>query len=128
MKICHVCGAECEDGAELCKICGADLLTAQNADKEEEIILEHPVLLATLEDVVSAEILKDLLHENGIPFSCDGEEDGGAMKVTFGGSFVAEDIYVDESCFDQAARIYDDFLHEEPAFDESFFEEDGEEG
>ena len=62
MKICHVCNAECEDNAELCPICGADLTykAQEEAEEEkEELVLNNPVLLASLDDVVSAEILKD---------------------------------------------------------------------
>ena len=124
MKICHVCKAECEENAELCPVCGADLTvnTMEETAETEEIILNKPVLLASLDDVVSSEILKDLLSENGIPFSCD-TEDEGALKVTFGGSFSADDIYVDESDFERANQIYEDFLNSEPEFDEDFFDE-----
>ena len=80
------------------------------------------MLLATLDDVVSAEILKDLLTEAGILYSSDSGEDG-TMKVTFGGSFVADDIYVDEQDFDAANTIYEEFLNSEPQFDEEFFED-----
>lgn len=127
MKICHVCKAECDDSAELCPVCGADL-TVDNKEEEatEEIILNNPVLLATVDDVVSSEILKDLLKENGIPFTCDSDDEG-TLKVTFGGSFVADDIYVDDSDFEKASQVYDDFLNSEPEFDEEFFEEDFEE-
>ncbi len=45
------------------------------------------------------------------------------MKVTFGGSFVADDIYVDEQDFDAANTIYEEFLNSEPQFDEEFFED-----
>ena len=124
MKICHVCNAECEDLAELCPVCGADLTVNTKEEEAQEIILNKPVLLATLDDVVSSEILKDLLSENGIPFSCD-TEDEGTLKMTFGGSFSADDIYVDESDFERANQIYEDFLNSEPEFDEEFF--DGEE-
>ena len=122
MKICHVCSAECEDNAELCPVCGADL-TLERQEEEtqaEEIVLNKPVLLATLDDVVSAEILRDLLTENNIPFSCDSEDEG-TLKVTFGGSFISDDIYVDESDFEKANQIYEDFLNSEPTFDEDFF-------
>lgn len=124
MKICHVCKAECEENAELCPVCGADLTvnTMEETAETEEIILNKPVLLASLDDVVSSEILKDLLIENGIPFSCD-TEDEGTLKVTFGGSFSADDIYVDESDFERANQIYEDFLNSEPEFDEEFFDE-----
>ena len=124
MKICHVCKAECEDNAELCPVCGADLTvnTMEETAETEEMILNKPVLLASLDDVVSSEILKDLLIENGIPFSCD-TEDEGTLKVTFGGSFSADDIYVDDSDFERANQIYEDFLNSEPEFDEDFFDE-----
>lgn len=127
MKICHVCKAECDDFAELCPVCGADL-TGDNGEEEatEEIILNNPVLLATVDDVVSSEILKDLLKENGIPFTCDSDDEG-TLKVTFGGSFVADDIYVDDSDFEKASQVYEDFLNSEPEFDDEFFEEDLEE-
>lgn len=122
MKICHVCKAECEDNAELCPVCGADLTFNSEDGETEEIILNNPVLLASVEDVVSAEILKDLLKENGIPFSCDSDEEG-TLKVNFGGSFTADDIYVDDSDFEKANRLYEDFLNSEPTFDEDFFDE-----
>lgn len=128
MKICHVCSAECEDNAELCPVCGADL-TLERQEEEiqaEEIVLNKPVLLATLDDVVSAEILRDLLTENNIPFSCDSEDEG-TLKVTFGGSFISDDIYVDEADFERANQIYEDFLNSEPTFEEGFFDEDAEE-
>ena len=49
------------------------------------------------------------------------------MKVTFGGSFTADDIYVDDSDFERANQIYEDFLNSEPTFEEDFFDEDAEE-
>ena len=35
MKVCHVCKAECDDAAELCPVCGADL-TAEITEEEEK--------------------------------------------------------------------------------------------
>lgn len=125
MKICHVCKAECEDETELCPVCGADLTVGEEERSEEEAVINNPVLLATVDDVVSSEILKDLLKENGILFTCDSDEEG-TLKVTFGGSFIADDIYVDESDFERASQIYDDFLNSEPEFDGEFFDEETE--
>lgn len=126
MKICHVCMAECEDEAELCPVCGADLTVTEDEKQVEEIILKNPVLVASVEDVVSAEIFKDILHENGIIFTCEEPESSGTMKVLFGGSFVADDIYVEDSDFEKAAQLYEDFLNTEPKF-EDFTDEDIEE-
>ncbi len=121
MKICHVCGAECNDDAELCTVCGAEFLpTDENTDSEAqtEIILENPVLAASVEDVVTAEIFRDMLRENGIPFTCDEADAGSSMRVVFGGGFVAEDIYVSEKDLADAERIYEEVLNSEPDFDE----------
>ena len=120
---CHVCSFEGEDGATLCPVCGAELLIEpeEATEKEEETIIENPVLAASVEDVVTAEIYRDILSENSIPFTC--ESDGGSMKIVFGGGFVAEDIYVDESNLEKAQELYEEVLTSEPEF---FEEEEGE--
>ena len=117
MKICHVCSAECEDFAELCPVCGAELTDIEPASEQpEEIMLENPVLAVSVEDVVTAEIYRDILRENGILFTCDSEQEG-TMKVLFGGGFVAEDIYVEESELERARKLYDEVLNAEPEFE-----------
>ncbi|MBQ6826271.1 MAG: DUF2007 domain-containing protein [Clostridia bacterium] len=127
MKICHVCGVECEDNAELCAVCGADLTQIEQAEEDANVI-KSPALLATFEDVVSAEIFKDILTDNGILYSCDGDIDDGAMQVTFGGSFVSENIYVNEEDFEKADNLYKEFIENEPEFDGEFvFDEEFEE-
>lgn len=133
MKLCHVCNFECEDNAELCPICGADLTNEepeQEAEEVAEAVIAEPVLLAKFEDVVSAEIFKDILIENKIPYSCD-EDDGGSMHVVFGGGFATADIYVDKTDFEKAEVLYNEFLESDVAFDgefeEEFFETDYEE-
>lgn len=135
MKNCHVCGTPCENDAEICVKCGAELQTFEAyeraiAQKEEieKTTITTPVLAVSVDNVVTAEIYKDILTENGIAFSCDDDEDG--MHVGFGGSFFAVDIYVDESKLEQAKELYQQVLEEEPVFDEDFegfFEEDIEE-
>ena len=121
MKICHVCKAECEDTAELCFVCGAELTEVYSEESAENVSLENPVLAVSVEDVVTAEIYRDILRENGILFSCDSEEEG-TMKVLFGGGFVAEDIYVEESEVERARELYEEVLSAEPEFE--FFEGD----
>lgn len=124
--ICRVCGAECADTAELCPVCGADLTVAaeETPAPAEETVLQHPVLAVSCDDVVNAEIFRDLLRENGIPFACDTAESGGSMKVVFGGGFLAEDIYVDEENLETAQALYDEVLASEPAFDDEAVDED----
>ncbi len=126
MKLCHVCNFECNDDAELCPICGADLTVEGDKDENEEILLKEPVLLASLEDVVSAEILEDILTTNKIPYSTSESEEN-AMRVVFGGGFSAVEIYVDSSDFETAEKLYNEFLENEPQFEGEFFFEDEEE-
>ncbi len=118
MKNCHVCNQLCDDNAELCPICGADISgdgkVVAEVTKEEEKI--EPVLLTTFEDLVSAEIFKDVLTDNKIPYS-DSED---AMKVVFGGGFSAEEIYVDKTDFDKARELLEEFLASSVSFDEEF--------
>ncbi len=127
MKHCHVCKTECEDNAELCPLCGADL-SGEYEETEQESkkdTINEPVLLANFEDIVSAEIFRDILTENGILYSCDGED---AMRVTFGGGFVSQDIFVDAEDLAKAEQLYNEFIESEPEFDgefdDGFFEEE----
>lgn len=123
MKNCHVCNFECEDNAELCPVCGADLNFVPS--EEEEVVVIEPILLGSFDDVVLAEIFCDILIENKIPFS-KGEDGEVTMKVLFGGGFVAVDIYVDKKDFDKANELYLEFLNNKPEF-EDFFDEELEE-
>jgi len=130
MKICHVCKEVCEDFVELCPVCGADLSEIEednNGIAEEITEITDPVLVATIEDVVSAEIFGDILSDNGVLFSTSEEEENGGMRVVFGGGFASVDIYVDEKQFETAKKLYDEFLESENSFDEDFFIEESEE-
>lgn len=121
MKNCHVCNFECEDNMELCPICGADLTgEAEEVVQEQEQAKIEPVLLTTFEDIVSAEIFKDVLTDNKIPYS-DSQD---AMKVVFGGGFASEEIYVDKTDFDKARELLEEFLASESEFDADFEEEE----
>ncbi len=120
MKICHVCMAECEDSAELCSVCGAELADVAKSEETDEIVIENPVLAASVEDIVTAEIFCDMLKENGIAFSCDEAEP--EMNVVFGGGFASIDIYVDEDNLERAEQLYEEVLNAEPEFE---FEDGG---
>ena len=124
MKICHVCNFECEDSAELCPVCGAYLTEPSQTEQEETEVIIDPVLLGSFEDVVSAEIFKDILIENKIAFSSDDSEN--SIKLTFGGGFSTCDIYVDKSQYEKADALYTEFLASESEFDGEFvdFEEE----
>ncbi|MBR7071877.1 MAG: hypothetical protein IKI29_06960 [Clostridia bacterium] len=128
MKKCHVCLTVCEDDTELCPRCGAELhsqtveeaVTGESRSAEAEVLLTSPTLAVTVEDVVTGDIFRDLLIENGIPFTCDSE--GDSMRVVFGGGFAVENIYVNEADLERAKALYEEALAVEPEFDFEFEE------
>ena len=123
MKICHVCGIECDDSQEVCLVCGADLTESEAVSEENgATVINEPVLVATFEDVVSSEIFRDILTDNGIPYSMGNDD--GAIVVMFGGGFSTDEIYVDKCDFDKAEALYNDFLENQPEFEEDFFIEE----
>ena len=124
MIICHVCAAECEDEAELCPVCGA-VLNRPETEEVEEVendIIENPTLLTSFEDLISAEVFKDVLKENKIAYTCSSEVGDNTIQVMFGGGFVAEDVYVGEENLEVARQLLEDFNSQEIEFDDTFFD------
>lgn len=130
MKTCHVCGFACENDAENCVLCGAELKTfelyeqelkeaeEQAAKKaaEEARIIKKPVLAASVDNVVAAEIYKDVLRDNNINFTCDESED--AMQIVFGGGFTVQEIYVNEGDLEIAQALYENVVGAQMDFDD----------
>ena len=130
MKECHVCFYMCDDKDELCPLCGAELKGEAIDDKAKRIkdpaepdIIKVPVLAASVDSPVTAEIFKDILSENGISYSEDSK--GDVLHTGFGGSFFATDIYVDEDNIEQAHELYRTLTENEIGFYD-FDDEDGE--
>lgn len=137
MKNCHVCGFECENDAEVCPLCGAELKTfelyeqelkevqelEQKKAAEEALVIKNPVLAVSVENVVLAEIYKDVLRDNGIHFTCDESDD--SMQIVFGGGFSAVEIYVNEEDLEKAQQLYDEVENAQTDFEgfEEFEEE-----
>ena len=132
MKNCHVCGFACENEADICPLCGAELKTIEDYEKElqqekqreaeaaaeEALIIKNPVLAASVENVVVAEIYKDVLRDSGIHFTCDESDDG--MHIVFGGGFNAQEIYVNESDLEIAQQLYENVVNAQTDFDDDF--------
>lgn len=135
MKNCHVCGFECENDAEVCLVCGAELKTFEAYEQElkeaeeleakkaaeEALIVKNPVLAASVDNVVAAEIYKDVLRDNNIIFTCDESED--AMQIVFGGGFSAQEIYVNEKDLEIAQQLYETVVNAEMEFGDEDFED-----
>ena len=132
MKTCHVCGAVCEKDAEICILCGAELKTFEAYEQdikekeeieakkaaEEAMIIKNPVLAASVDNVVAAEIFKDVLRDNNINFTCDESED--AMQIVFGGGFNAQEIYVNECDLEIAQQLYENVVNAQMNFEDDF--------
>ena len=132
MKTCHVCGFDCENDAENCIVCGAELKTFEAYEQElrereeqqakkaaqEALIIKNPVLAATVDNVVAAEIYKDVLRDSNINFTCDENED--AMQIVFGGGFNAQKIYVNESDLEIAQQLYENVVNAQMDFEDDF--------
>lgn len=130
MKNCHVCGFACENDAEICTLCGAELKTFEAYEQEmkdaeerkaqeaaeEALIIKQPVLAASVENVVTAEIYKDVLRDNGIHFTCDESDD--AMQIVFGGGFTAVEIYVNETDLEKAQELYAEVENSQTEFED----------
>lgn len=129
MKMCHVCLYNCDDEAEICPVCGAELKGDEEVpvagESENSAVIKNPVIVASVDSPVTAEIFKDILTENGIAYSDDSS--GDIMHVGFGGSYFAVDIYVDEKDLDAAQELYKNLTENELSF-EDFEEFDGENG
>lgn len=132
MKTCHVCGFACENDAENCIVCGAELKTFEAYEQdlkekeeleakkaaEEAMIIKNPVLAASVDNVVAAEIFKDVLRDNNINFTCDESED--AMQIVFGGGFNAQEIYVNECDLEIAQQLYENVVNAQMNFEDDF--------
>ena len=132
MKTCHVCGFACENDAENCIVCGAELKTFEAYEQdlkekeeleakkaaEEAMIIKNPVLAASVDNVVAAEIFKDVLRDNNINFTCDESED--AMQIVFGGGFSVQEIYVNECDLEIAQQLYENVVNAQMIYEDDF--------
>ena len=110
MKVCHVCQYICDDDAELCPICGAELTEEEESLEEEalEVVIDDPELAATFNDIVLAEVFCDRLKENDIIFSIEEPDLSSSIHMGFGGFYTEINVYVGKSDYDKAKEIFDD--------------------
>lgn len=79
------------------------------------------MLAASVENVVEAEIYKDVLRDNGIVFTCDESDD--SMQIVFGGGFSAQEIYVNENDLEIAQQLYENVVNAPIDFEDGDFED-----
>jgi len=72
-----------------------------------------PVKVITVYDRIQAEMILDLLKQNGIPAYRLGSGLGDIMDITTGNSGMAEDIMVDVRCLQDAKKLLAEFIQED---------------
>ena len=82
------------------------------------MIIKNPVLAASVDNVVAAEIFKDVLRDNNINFTCDESED--AMQIVFGGGFSVQEIYVNECDLEIAQQLYENVVNAQMNYEDDF--------
>jgi len=128
LKVCHVCAFSCPDDAEICPLCGAELLDSDGEieEIEEELVveIENPELVASIAEPIVAEIFCDKLKENEILFTSDEPDLSSSMQVGFGGFFTKINIYVSALDLEKATEIYENLDVDSISFEEDFDEEE----
>lgn len=84
----------------------------------------HPVKIFSAPDKITAEMLLELLKQNGIPAYRQGRGSGGYMDIYAGNSLFGEDIYVDEDDAVHASQLIQEITAEAEPLDEAFQEEE----
>ncbi|HSH36257.1 DUF2007 domain-containing protein [Schnuerera sp.] len=66
-------------------------------------------LLKTVYNSVELNFIENLLDENNIPYILKDQGSGGYMRIYSGFSIYGTDIFVEESMFEKAKSIIDEF-------------------
>ena len=69
----------------------------------------NTVVLRTTNDNIELSMIKELLEQNEIPYIIREQGIGGYMRIISGNSLYGTDILVDESVFERAESIINEF-------------------
>ena len=121
MTICSNCGRENPVGAKCCPECGAELSAREDSSGAEQADVEESelVLLATFKTVAEADMVQELLENNGIISVLHGETD----PIGAAGRAEPISLSVDKHDAENAQELYEAFFagdssaEENPAMD-----------
>jgi len=109
MPFCPECEAEYEQGVGTCTDCGVALVDELPAEEIPDSADGEPVPLRNFSNTAEANMVKDLLEENGIRAFVSGG-DFTVVPSEFLGEIV---LMVDERDLDRAKSLYDAYFTEE---------------
>lgn len=108
MPFCPECEAEYEQGVETCTDCGVALVDELTPDETPDTNEGEPVALRNFSNTAEANMVRDLLEENGIRAFVSGG-DFTVAPSSFLGEIV---LMVDERDLDRATALYDAYFEE----------------
>lgn len=104
---CPKCGEEYREGFFVCADCGVDIVEVDldQADQRENLVHESRALLKTTADEMEAGLVYGLLDSAGIPVYKGYPEAGSYVKAIMGNTIFGVNIYVPESCLEEAEEL-----------------------
>jgi hypothetical protein len=113
MAICPSCKTEYETGTDSCNVCGSRLFNASTQDQENEDVTDglELVELVELTNVSQAEMINELLGNNGIKTILRGEVD----PIGIASRAEATTILVQKKDFAYAQELYEAYFAGEAA-------------
>ncbi|MCB9777577.1 MAG: hypothetical protein H6742_03350 [Alphaproteobacteria bacterium] len=121
MRVCLQCNSEYVDDPEHCRECGAETVTAEEADFQRELrdrlATEELIVVKELDGPVDEAILARVFEDNGVVFTIRGGDRGGHLPGITHGAGSWGQLLVPEDQVEAAQRLI-------KAYDESVIVED----
>ncbi len=109
---CMSCHKEYAEGVRECPNCNQDLIEIPEEGIEVFEAMK-PVKVTSVTNSIEANMIMDLLQNNGIPCIKKDNGPGGYMNLYYGFSVYGEDIYVDERDYQKANSIIEELRPDE---------------
>lgn len=84
----------------------------QKGECEEKVTAMKPVRLCSASDRIEADMMIDILNQNGIQAYRQSVGAGGIMDIYAGNSTFGEDVFVDERDLDRAGELVSNMIGE----------------
>jgi len=105
---CPKCKSEYRDGIIVCPDCKEDLVIKEKEEESCFVEAMKPVKITSVSNTIEAELILNLLRNNGIPCFKKYNGAGGYLNLYMGYSIYGEELYVDKSDYQRALDIIDD--------------------
>ncbi len=79
--------------------------------KKKKTEQNEPVMVASISDNALSEMYQDILKADNIAFICRQQGVGGIFKITSGGLWINDNIYVNKEDYERALEIYNVYIN-----------------